>query len=241
MSKQAWLTPPPLDAEMCIKLTLPADEVWLAAFKGALFLLCQEENWETGPDASALDPLTTATAWWSYWIDHWEPWSEGCDVANPVGQIFAWSGDAPPTGALACDGSEVAQSAYPELYAICGTLWGSAASGNFRLPDLASRVLVGVGTGSGLTARAVGDQGGQEAHTLVEGEIPPHVHALAAIHTQSNTTVGSTGQRYRDTAGGVAAGIATSSYGGAGTPAATVPHENMPPFTAGLICVWATP
>jgi len=37
---------------------------------------------------------------------------------------------------------------------------------------------VGVGTGSGLSERQLGDAGGEEDHQLSEGEMPSHVHSV---------------------------------------------------------------
>ncbi len=73
----------------------------------------------------------------------------------PIGSSVEMYGDAVPAGYLSCDGQEVAQASYPELFAVIGTTWdvtgGVAApvAGNFRLPPQA------IG-GLGIFSRGVG-------------------------------------------------------------------------------------
>ncbi|MEL6325705.1 MAG: hypothetical protein AAFQ61_02195 [Cyanobacteria bacterium J06626_23] len=46
------------------------------------------------------------------------------------------------------------------------------------IPDMRGRGILGAGQGSGLTDRAVGDQGGAETHALTESENGPHNHPI---------------------------------------------------------------
>lgn len=46
-----------------------------------------------------------------------------------------WPLDVIPSGFLVCDGSEVSQVTYADLYAILGDNYGAASPGMFRLPD----------------------------------------------------------------------------------------------------------
>ena len=41
-----------------------------------------------------------------------------------------------PAGFLLCNGDEMSQSQYPDLYGQIGGVFGTAAAGNFKLPDL---------------------------------------------------------------------------------------------------------
>ena len=50
------------------------------------------------------------------------------------GMIIACAEPFAPTGWLACDGSEKPISQYQDLYNAIGSTYGSASSGNFRLP-----------------------------------------------------------------------------------------------------------
>lgn len=104
----------------------------------------------------------------------------------PSGSIQMYGGTSSPTGWFLCDGSEKAISTYGSLYAIIGTNFGSLTNGSggagtthFRLPDMRSRMPIGVGTGTGLSARSIGDTGGVESVTLTAAQsgLVGHGHA----------------------------------------------------------------
>ena len=98
----------------------------------------------------------------------------------PTGMIAGYGKSTPPTGWLICDGSVVSQVTYADLYAIIGANFntGGEGAGNFRLPNLLGRVPIGVGTGSGLTARSLAATLGEETHVLTQAETPTHNHTL---------------------------------------------------------------
>jgi microcystin-dependent protein len=115
---------------------------------------------------------------------------------------------SPPAGWLYCNGAEVPQSAYPDLYAICGTHYGAATSGYFKLPDLRTRIPRGADT-----ADTVGASGGADSVTLSINELPAHQHKIdrgltsvtagpvpvvtaSGIYTQGNTTSVGGGQAF---------------------------------------------
>jgi microcystin-dependent protein len=101
----------------------------------------------------------------------------GEDVVT--GTILAFAGASIPTGYLNCDGSDVSRTTYAALFAAIGIAWG-AGDGvtTFTLPDLRGRAVIGVGTGPGLTARALADDGGEETHVLTTGELATHKHNI---------------------------------------------------------------
>jgi microcystin-dependent protein len=106
----------------------------------------------------------------------------------PTGAVLKYAGETPPSGFLLCDGSLLLITDYANLYAICGTSFnqGGEPVGYFRLPDLRGRTSVGVGTGTGLTARALGASFGEESHVLTTAEIPSHTHTIVeAAHTHN--------------------------------------------------------
>lgn len=99
--------------------------------------------------------------------------------ANPAGAVIAFAGSAAPSGYLICDGSAVNRTTYASLYSAIGTTYGVGdGSTTFNLPDLRGRTIIGVGTGSGLSARTLASVGGEETHTLTTSEMPSHNHGV---------------------------------------------------------------
>ena len=101
-------------------------------------------------------------------------------LALPSGMLFDYAGGAAPTGFLLCDGSAVSRATYATLFAAIGTTWGAGdGSTTFNVPDIRGRATIGAGTGTGLSARAVGTQNiGEETHVLTTAELAAHNHTI---------------------------------------------------------------
>jgi len=83
------------------------------------------------------------------------------------------------SGWLKCDGRAISRTQYTELFNAIGTAFGSGdGSTTFNLPDCRGRVLGAIGTGTGLTARSLGQIVGAETHTLTTSEMPSHSHTI---------------------------------------------------------------
>jgi microcystin-dependent protein len=105
----------------------------------------------------------------------------GADYNFPDEEPYAW---------LYCDGSEVLQETYPDLYDFLGETWGSASEGYFKLPDLRNRAPQGHVYGQD----EPGDLVGQKYQT----DVPSHAHTMgsataetgAGPYVQRTTTFG---------------------------------------------------
>jgi microcystin-dependent protein len=104
----------------------------------------------------------------------------------PAGTILPYGGTAAPFGFLLCDGSSCSSGVYSNLFAAIGTIWGTGrGTNNFSVPDFRGRTLFGAGgggvstNGNPLTARAVGQNGGEETHQLTIAEMPSHSHNIS--------------------------------------------------------------
>lgn len=97
----------------------------------------------------------------------------------PPGLIMQYSGDTsnPPKGWLVCDGSALSKEQYHCLYQVIGSTYAPETSIEFYLPDLRGRVIIGAGTGPGLTARALGVANGYEDIVLTSPQMPSHTHS----------------------------------------------------------------
>jgi len=140
----------------------------------------------------------------------------------PKGIIMMWNG-APadiPTGWVLCDG----QTSYTDLNGLSKTV-----------PDLRGKFVVGVGSGSiqgrPLTARNLGDTGGEENHTLDIKEIPSHSHSTN-LGGSSCSGFNCPNYNYQITSGFSYNGATGNVGGNPNNNNQTDPHNNMPPFYA---------
>ena len=95
-----------------------------------------------------------------------------------------------------------------------------AAHKTLTLPRTLGRALGVFGTGSGLTARVLGERLGTETHTLVAGEIPSHTHI---VPQGSDTPASGTQARVASNSGGTGPITTDGGTGGGGA------HANMQP------------
>jgi len=152
--------------------------------------------------ASKLDP-TLAT----------QAWVAANASGNPTGTIIMTAGST-PSGYVLCDGATYngTQAAYSALYTVITTTYGGTGVTAFKVPDLRGRSPLGVGLGSGMTQRNMGQSGGEEAHQITVAELPAHSHATGITTGSQGYTGGNT--IYSQDAG--SGGRSTSSVGGNG-------------------------
>ena len=107
----------------------------------------------------------------------------------------------------------------------CPTGWADYAAAN-------GRVIVGIGVGTGLTLRSLGDTGGEETHVLTAAEMPAHSHTQRATSTAPNNTwpIGAISRNAGNAmyyAGGIVLPVAIEETSNKGSDSA---HNNMQPF-----------
>jgi microcystin-dependent protein len=115
---------------------------------------------------------------------------------NPIGEVIMWVGPLSnvPYGYLPCNGSLVQRATYPELFAICGTAFGTSSSTDFRVPDLRGRFVRGADEGSARdpdrasrTAMNTGGATGNNIGSVQADAFEAHVHDI-----NLNSGIGST-------------------------------------------------
>lgn len=152
----------------------------------------------------------------------------------PIGTIIAHACATAPANTLACDGTHYLKADYPALVAALDSTF-SVDSTHFRVPDLRSRSIVGVGQGSGLSNRALDASGGAETHALTTAELAQHTHPQ---RHNTNTTgdepmsfdLGGTGASHlkgSNVTSTQGSNIVNTDPAGSGTA-----HENMHPWRA---------
>lgn len=160
-------------------------------------------------------------------------------IIIPVGSATLFFGSSAPTGWLFCDGSAVSRTTYSALFTTIGTTYGVGnGSTTFNLPDLRGRLPMGAGTGNqsggsgsgvitggtALTARSIGEWGGEETHLLTGDESGVQAHAHSVTTAGDATGAGTTLASAYDAS--PAASVSTASQSGS----ALDPHNTVPPF-----------
>ena len=95
-----------------------------------------------------------------------------------IGEIRMFAGNFAPRGWAFCDGQLLDIASNNALFAILGTTYGGDGRTTFALPDLRGRVVIGPGTGPGLSSRRLGEKGGEERVVLNTLQIPSHTHTV---------------------------------------------------------------
>jgi microcystin-dependent protein len=102
-------------------------------------------------------------------------------MAEPfLGELRIMSFSFPPKGWARADGQLLPINQNQALFSLLGTTFGGDGRVNFRLPDLRARTPIHFGSG-----HILGEQGGEQSHTLRITEIPTHTHTLSAVSTGS--------------------------------------------------------
>ena len=94
-----------------------------------------------------------------------------------VGQLMLTGANFCPVGWLHAKGQILSIAQNTALFSLLGTTYGGNGQTTFALPNLSGRVPVGVGQGPGLSNITRGQAAGTETVTLLQSQMPMHVHA----------------------------------------------------------------
>ena len=162
---------------------------------------------------------------------------------NYIGEIRIFAGNYAPQGWFFCNGQLLSISEYETLFMLIGTTYGGDGTQTFALPNLQSRVGVGVGQGPGLSNYGLGQQAGMENVTLLTTQLPAHSHQVQA------SPKAQTGAPAQDSPAAAYFGTASSGIygpssgsghlasncfigGQVGGAGASQPHSNIQPLLA---------
>lgn len=156
-------------------------------------------------------------------------------MAEPfLSEIRIFSFQFAPRNWALCNGQLLPINQNQALFSLLGTTFGGNGQVNFALPNLQSRTPIHVGGG-----HALGEPGGQQAHTLTIAELPQHTHvARATSELQSTVVPGGNylaltapSEFYSGTTNAVMMPQAVSNVGGSQA------HLNMQPFLTLNFCI----
>jgi microcystin-dependent protein len=88
----------------------------------------------------------------------------------------------PPVGWALCNGQFLPINQNQALFSLLGTTFGGNGQTTFALPDFRGRVPIHVGGG-----HTLGEQGGAQAVTITQAQMPQHIHQLMANTADAST------------------------------------------------------
>jgi microcystin-dependent protein len=136
-----------------------------------------------------------------------------------------------PKGWALCNGQLMQINQNQALFSLLGTTYGGDGRVTFALPDMRSRVPIGQGP----QFSTLGQRGGEEFHTLIQTEMPQHLHFVQGT-SQSGTTPNANGALLADLstqpyAPGASGNLTTLFPGTITAIGGSQPHENRQPYT----------
>jgi microcystin-dependent protein len=173
-----------------------------------------------------------------------------------IGEIRTFPFNFAPVGWAICDGTLLSISQHTALFSLLGTFYGGNGISTFALPNLLSRVPIGVGQGSGLSLRSQGQTGGTDTVQLTTATLPSHTHVMTAGGTvKAKDATGDQQSPALNVPAAEAAGV-TATYSDAGVNATMKaggitfdgqaaatdvggggPHENRQPHVTLNYCI----
>jgi microcystin-dependent protein len=139
-------------------------------------------------------------------------------------KIISWN--YAPKGWAFCNGSLLPINQNQALFSLLGTTYGGDGRTTFALPNLQGRVPAHQGDGLFL-----GQQDGEQSHTLNMSEVPTHNH-LWNVTTTAGSNVSPTGSVLGAATiyNGTASNLVPMFPGQLGNVGGSQPHENMQPY-----------
>lgn len=100
-----------------------------------------------------------------------------------LGEIITVGYNFCPRGTAQANGQLMPIAQYTALFSLYGTIYGGDGRTTFALPDLRGRMMVGEGTGPGLSNRRQGERAGSESH--IAGPAPSEVEEASQLANSS--------------------------------------------------------
>jgi microcystin-dependent protein len=170
-------------------------------------------------------------------------------MAEPfLSEIRIMSFGFAPKGWALCNGTLLPINQNQALFSLLGTTYGGDGRVTFGLPNLQTRIPIHMGSG-----HTLGEQGGENSHTLNTSEMAQHNHLVNAINAASDTgnsghTPASTKLLSQAQALVSGSGTAVNLYGSGNASKVFAPqsitqtggnqaHENRQPFLVLNFCI----
>jgi microcystin-dependent protein len=155
-------------------------------------------------------------------------------MAEPfLSEIRIFTFNFPPKGWAFCNGQFMQINQNQALFSLLGTTFGGNGQTTFALPNFQGRVPTHVGNGFTL-----GQNGGEQAHTLTQQELPTHNHTWTAM-TPDGTSNNPSGLAFAKAQNNLYGAtpdtpMNPSTVSNAG---GSQPHQNMQPYLVLSFCI----
>ena len=107
-----------------------------------------------------------------------------------LGEVRMFVGNFAPRGWILCEGQILAISQNTALFSIIGTNYGGDGRTTYGVPDLRSRMPIGVGRGAGLNyVPTLGKKHGIESVTMSQNNMPAHTHTSTTTSATADITI----------------------------------------------------
>jgi microcystin-dependent protein len=150
-----------------------------------------------------------------------------------LGEIRVFSFNFAPRGWALCNGQLLPINQNQALFSILGTTYGGDGRTTFALPNLQGRTPIHFGGGF-----VLGQNGGEESHTLSLSEMPTHTHGGLGSGNAADqqTPAGSVwavtpSNAYSSNLNGSMSAAAVGPVGG------SQPHQNLSPYSVLNFCI----
>jgi microcystin-dependent protein len=155
-----------------------------------------------------------------------------------IGEVRVFPFNFAPRSWAMCNGQLLPIAQNQALFSLLGTQYGGDGRTTFALPDLRGRLAVNRGSGF-----VQGQSGGEESHTLLQSEMPQHVHAMTGRSVSANVSAPTNNSLPAVPSASVGAVYATGAPGGTLAPASvsnvggSQPHSNVQPYLTLNFCI----
>jgi microcystin-dependent protein len=157
-----------------------------------------------------------------------------------LGEVRMFSFPFAPKGWAMCNGQILSIQQNAALFSILGTTFGGNGTTTFALPNMQGRVPTHWGTSPSYGTVTLGQQFGQESHTLLLSEVPSHTHLasgssdMASLAGPVNNLVAVSAQNPYAPA---LTNPVTLQPGTVALAGGSQPHENRQPFLVVNACI----